>query len=130
MSTYQVVWPYATVKLIDAATGQPTFRGFNEGSGLPPTADPADVKRLIGKGAVVALDAPAPAPEVRAEPEPEPEPDFEPAPELEPERPKDYASKPEWVDYAVACRGEGVSEEDARAEAEGKSKADLIAEHG
>lgn len=127
MSTqYQVVWPYATVKLIDGATGQPTFRGFNEGSVLPLTADANDVKRLVGKGAVAALGEQAPPAVVL----PDPEPDVEPAPDVKPERPKDYAPKPEWVDYAVACRAGGVSEEDARVEAEGKPKADLITEFG
>jgi hypothetical protein len=128
---YQVVWPYATVKLIDSATGQPTFRGFNEGSILPPTADPADVKRLVGKGAVADLDAPASVAEPEPEPNPEPELGYEPEPEPGAVvRPKDYGSKAEWVDYAVSQRSEGVSEEDARAVAELSSKAELIAEFG
>jgi hypothetical protein len=45
-------------------------------------------------------------------------------------RPKDYASKGEWVDYAVSQRADDQSEQDARAEAEAMSKADLIAKLG
>jgi hypothetical protein len=45
-------------------------------------------------------------------------------------RPSRSDSKAAWVDYAVSQRGDGVSEEDARAEADGKLKADLIAEYG
>lgn len=143
---YQVVWAYASVRVIDGATGQPTIRGFAEGGVLPPTADPADVKRLLGKGAIVVLGAspepdpvivPAPEPEPDPEPEPEepePGPVFYPGPEpmvpAASERPKDYASKGEWVDYAVAQRDAGVAEADARAVAELSSKADLIAEFG
>jgi len=143
---YEVVWPYATVKVVDGATGQPTFRGFNEGSILPTTADPADVKRLVGKGAVEVLGGaapetpePDPEPEHEAEPEseletetesaPEPEAEFGPEPSI-PARPKDYGSKQEWVDYAVACRDDDVSEGDARYAAERKTRDALIAEFG
>lgn len=45
-------------------------------------------------------------------------------------RPKASASKEEWVTYAVDQRGDLVSEEDARAAAEAKTKADLVAEFG
>jgi hypothetical protein len=45
-------------------------------------------------------------------------------------RPRVNAAKEAWVDYAVSQRDEGVSEEDARAEAEAKSKAELVAEYG
>ena len=40
------------------------------------------------------------------------------------------AGKAAWVDYAVARRDEGVSEEDARAVAEQMTKEDLVAELG
>lgn len=45
-------------------------------------------------------------------------------------RPGVRAPKEDWVAYAVSKRPEGQSEEDARAEAEVMSKADLIAKHG
>jgi hypothetical protein len=45
-------------------------------------------------------------------------------------RPSPSASKADWVAYAVAQRAEGVSEEDATAEAEAMTKADLIAAYG
>lgn len=125
---HQVVWPYATVKLIDAATGQSTVRGFAEGSVLPPNADAEDVRRLVAKGAVVSTAPTRPSPEPTTAPEtPALDPGQDPG---ETGRPKDYASKPEWVDYAVSKRADDVSEEDARAVAELTSKADLIAEFG
>lgn len=45
-------------------------------------------------------------------------------------RPKDYASKGAWVDYAVTQRADGVSEDDARAEADRLSKTELISRYG
>lgn len=45
-------------------------------------------------------------------------------------RPTARSSKEEWVRHAVAQRAEGTSEEDARREAEGMSKEQLIAEYG
>jgi hypothetical protein len=45
-------------------------------------------------------------------------------------RPGVRAPKEDWVAFAVSKRPEGQSEEDARAVAEGKSKADLVAEFG
>jgi hypothetical protein len=65
----------------------------------------------------------------------EPEAESEAEPEAEPEAeldlpPAQSAPKPDWVAYAVSQRDEGVSEEDARAEAEAKTKAELIVEYG
>jgi hypothetical protein len=48
----------------------------------------------------------------------------------EPVPPPVSASKGDWVSYAVSQREDGVSEGDARLEAEGKSKNDLINEYG
>lgn len=45
-------------------------------------------------------------------------------------RPRVNAPKEDWVTYAAAQRPEGQSEEDARAEAEAMTKADLIATFG
>ena len=45
-------------------------------------------------------------------------------------RPSVRAAKEDWVTYAVSQRDEDVSEDDARAGAEGMSKADLVAQYG
>lgn len=45
-------------------------------------------------------------------------------------RPAQAAPKADWVTYAVALRAEGVSEQDAKAAAEAKTKAELVAEFG
>lgn len=47
-----------------------------------------------------------------------------------PAPPAPNATKPEWVAYAVIQRAEGVSEDDARAEADKLTKAELIAKYG
>jgi hypothetical protein len=46
------------------------------------------------------------------------------------EKPPKAAGKDDWVDFAVAQRGEGVSEEDARTQAEGLTKPELIERFG
>jgi hypothetical protein len=45
-------------------------------------------------------------------------------------RPRQGDPKDAWVAWAVSQRSEDVSEEDARAEAEAKTKADLVTEYG
>lgn len=45
-------------------------------------------------------------------------------------RPRDYAPKPAWVDYAVSKRDPDVTEDEARVDAESKTKEQLIAECG
>lgn len=50
--------------------------------------------------------------------------------EPEVKRPARTATKDAWVDFAVSKRGEGVSEEAARAEAEAMTKAELAAAFG
>lgn len=150
--TLKVLWPYVTIK-VRAETGGLILREFYAGAPVPGNADPDDRDRLLRKGAII--DADAPGADVLAVPAGTPipgEPPNVPVTEVpaiagsidvrlrqqaeaanapvEGGRPKDYASKGEWVDYAVSNRGEGVSEEDARVAAEGKSKTDLIAEHG
>jgi hypothetical protein len=45
-------------------------------------------------------------------------------------RPHGNASQAQWVDYAVAKRDEGTSEEDARAEAKQMTKEQLVAKYG
>jgi hypothetical protein len=119
--TYVVTAPYVTIKVTDDINGV-VRREFYTGGVVPSSADADNVARLLRKGMlaeVAAEPVPAPATEPPAEPPAEPG-----------DRPKDYASKLEWVDYAVSKRADGVSEDDARAAAEAKSKADLIAEFG
>jgi hypothetical protein len=119
---HRVVWAYVTLKVLDDASGKPTIRGLSEGGITPPSADPADIKRLAAKGALEPL-------EVAAVAAPPPDPPTADPPLLD-GRPKDYAPKQDWVVYAVSRRSDDVSEEDARAVAELTSKADLIAEFG
>jgi hypothetical protein len=68
-----------------------------------------------------AEKAAEPAAEAEVEAEVEAELDLPPA---------QSAPKPDWVAYAVSQRDEGVSEEDAQAEAEAKTKSELIVEYG
>lgn len=118
----RVILAYATVKLLDPVSGS-TVRSYYKDAVFPDSADPEDVERLVRRGYAewVENDAPAPV----AEPTPDEVDDG-----LEPQRPGDSASKAAWVDYAVACREDGVSEEDARVAAEAMTKADLITVHG
>lgn len=149
---YKVLWPYVTIKTrTDAGT---VLREFYAGAPVPENADPADRDRLLRKGAIV--DESAPEAELVAVPAGTPipgEPPNVPVTEQptgagsvqervdralaavgdssgEPKRPHGNAGKAAWVDYAVARRDEGVSEEDARAVAEQMTKEDLVAELG
>jgi hypothetical protein len=115
MAAYRVTAPYVTLKVRDQA-GAWVLTGFYDGA-VVSGIDEASLRHHLDNGMLVEVEQPAPAPET------------EPPSELG-DRPKDYASKPEWVDYAVSKRAEGVSEEDARVAAEAKSKADLITEFG
>lgn len=81
VQTYRVAWPYANVRIIDPATGSPTVAGLTKDTPVPAAADPADVKRLVAKGALVAVGRP------------KPEPESEPAKEKADE-PKRVAAKP------------------------------------
>lgn len=143
----RVLAPYATVKITDSATGQPAVVGFYQGAVLPPEADPENVASLVRREYAEWLDAG----EEQAVEEQEDEQvkaqeeaaeqraaDAEAAAEASeqdadveaPVRPAVAAPKAEWVSYAVAVRDEGVSEEDARAAAEAKTKAELVEEFG
>lgn len=119
--TYVVTAPYVTIK-VPTTTGT-TLVGFYVNAPIPAGADEEAIARLLRKGMI----AEQPVASTESEPEPEPEIELDPPAG---DRPKDYASKPEWVDYAVTRRAEGVSEESARSDAEAKSKADLITEYG
>lgn len=150
--TLKVAWPYVTVKL-RSETGL-VIREFYAGAPVPANADPDDCDRLVRKGALIDEDAPYA--DVLAVPAGTPIPGEPPnvpvtetpavagnlderlrlqaeaaAAQADPGgRPKDYASKGEWVEYAVSKRADDVSEDDARSSAEGKTKDALIAEHG
>jgi hypothetical protein len=104
-----VAWPYITLK-VHTDDGL-VLRSFYAGAPVPANADRDDLARLVRKGAIAGADA-APEP---AEPD---------------DRPKDYAPKPEWVEYAVSKRADGVAEDEARAAAEARTQRELIAEFG
>lgn len=130
MLKHQVVWPKLAVTNPKGGEEQIVKRGDM----LPDWVDDFTRFVLAGSGGVKAVETPDPAlTETTPEPvrlqEHKPTGGTETAEEVD-GRPKDYAPKPEWVAYAVSRRPEGVSEEDARAEAEGKSKADLITQYG
>lgn len=155
---FVVVAPYVTLKMRDDAGGT-VMRGMLEGGGFSrDDVDEANLRHHVETGLVAAKDSdeaeyagpagtpkPGEPPNVPVEETGDPRrlpaqerlaaqqeaaqqaerqaarPDGQPAP---------YAAKTAWVDYAVSCRADGVSEEDARREAEGMSKADLIRTHG
>jgi hypothetical protein len=120
----RVTAAYATVRIMDPATGAPSVRGFYQGAVFPDVAFAEDVERLVRREYAEWADEAAPA--VVEEPV-----SGEAGDETQHlDRPADNANKAAWVDYAVACRDEGVSDEDARATAEGMTKAELISLHG
>ncbi len=125
----RVTAAYATVRVLDPASGKPTVYGFYEGGILPPSADPESVEGLVRRGYAEWVDEPAEPEPVEVDPGAGAADTGTDQPPADP-RPANNAPKPEWVAYAVTQRAEGVSEEDARAAAEGKSKADLVAEYG
>jgi hypothetical protein len=140
----RVVVAYAVVKVLDPLSGKPTVVGFPQGAVLPAYADSQNVADLVRREYCEWVD-PQPSgwagePDLPVE-EAEPvtvgasavaqvnEP-TQVATEVANGKPKPYASKVEWVDYAVAHRPEGMSEYDARSAAEAKTKDELIAEYG
>jgi hypothetical protein len=153
MATDKIVAaPYVTLK-VKGQQGQDVTLGFYEGAILPDGADSDDLERLIRKGMVVEADSPEAEFAVPAgTPKPGEPPNVpvteQPVQALPLEerqrrqmeaaeqgeqrggRPRVNASKEDWVEYAVTQRADGVSEDDARAEAQAMSKADLIAKSG
>lgn len=121
MAAYRVVAPYVTLKLTDQHGGQ-VLTGLLAGA-VVSNIDAASLRHHLDNGMVEEVDAPAP---VDSEQSDSGELD-EPA---SGGRPSVRAPKEDWVAYAVSQRGEGVSEDDARAVAEGTSKADLLAQYG
>ena len=61
----RVILAYATVKVLDPATGSWAVRSFYKDAVFPDSADPEDVERLVRRGYAEWLEAPA-----AAEPEP------------------------------------------------------------
>ena len=152
---YVVTAPYVTLKVKDQAGGTVVGELY-QGAPVPDSADPENVQRLVAKGMLAEagtseadlLGVPAGTP-VPGEPPNVPVTEqsgasITPADRLlraqdandraerqtGDGRPSVRAPKDDWVTYAVSQRAEGVSEEDARAEAEGKSKAELVAKFG
>jgi hypothetical protein len=121
----RVTAAYATVRCADPGTGKVMVLGFGHDAVFPVTADPEGVERLVRRGYAEWVDQPEAEP--IAEPAEEPTKEFVEEP-LEP--PAQNAPKADWVAYAVTQRAEGVSEQDATAEAEAMTKADLIAAYG
>jgi hypothetical protein len=146
-----VLAPYVTLKVRDESTGQLVLLGYYAGAPVPAGADPEDVERLTRKGLIVesgtvaaeTLAVPAGTP-IPGEPPNVPvteQPAItvplaervrqqEEAAGSKDGRPRQTDPKEAWITYAVALRPEGQSEDDARAEAEGKTKADLVAKYG
>lgn len=119
---YRVTAPYVTLKVRDHF-GAWVLSGFHDGA-VVSDVDPVSLRHHLDNGMVEEVGSPDP---VDAEPVPPVDADQPPAPNG---RPSVRAAKEDWVTYAVSQRGEGVSEDDARVEAENTSKADLIAKHG
>jgi hypothetical protein len=150
----RILAAYATVKINDPISGKPTVAGFYEGAVLPPEADLENVASLVQRDYAEWLDSDEAKAVDTAEAEAEKAQDdaakqradeadaalakaeADRAPTEEPEvpvangKPAQSAPKADWVAYAVSQRDEGVSEQDAQAEAEAMSKADLIAQYG
>jgi hypothetical protein len=118
MAAYRVTAPYVTLKVKDQA-GSWVLSGFYEGA-VVSNVEPESLRHHLDTGLVEKVaesEAPeAPAPEV--------------APDGGPTPPRQTDPKEAWITYAVTVRPEGQSEEDARTEAEGKTKADLVAQYG
>lgn len=141
----KVLWPYITLKVL-SDTGGTVLREFYAGAVVPDNADPEDRDRLVRKGALVdedsaeaekAVPAGTPVPgqppnvpvtEQAGGPLSERLAPEEPAPEAQ--RPAGNASQAAWLDYAVAHRPDGMSEEDAIDAYGSKTRAELVAEFG
>jgi hypothetical protein len=123
----RVVVAYATVKLLDPISGKPAVAGFYQGAIFPPEADPENVASLVRREYAEWVDEPEPDAPTS---EPEPESETPPSGDAPTDRPAQAAPKGDWVAYAVSQRPEGMSEDDARASAEARTKAELIAEYG
>lgn len=127
--SYKVTGAYVTVKVRDER-GQLMTLGFYAGGVLPDSADQADVERLLRKGLLAEEGTPqADAAVPHGVPVtfdelghavPQETGQAEPAAEG---TPKQSDTKAAWVDYAVTQGAE-------RADAEAKSKAELVEQYG
>lgn len=149
---YRVVAPYVTLKVRDNA-GALVVSGFYAGATVPDSVDGDSLQHHLDTGLVVEDGTPeaelaAPAgtpmpgepPNVEVTEQPVGALGFDERLRRQREaadeaaasrsgRPSQRAPKDEWVAYAVAQRDADVSEEDARAQAEGMSKNDLMARY-
>lgn len=124
MAAYRVVAPYVTLKVRDQAGAQ-VLTGFYEGA-VVSDVDANSLRHHLDNGLVEMVEEAAPVPAAVESTEP-----VEPAGETQTNgRPSVRASKDDWITYAVSQRADGVAEDDAKAAAEAKSKADLIAQFG
>jgi hypothetical protein len=136
--TLKVLWPYVPLKV--RGDGGLVLREFYAGAPVPENADPDDVARLVRKGALVDENSPAAAQAVPAGtpvageppnvPVKENPPSLSERLEAKPDRPAGNASQASWLDYAVANRPSGMSEEDAIDTYGSKTRAELVAEFG
>jgi hypothetical protein len=133
----KVTGKYVTMKVADD-TGQRITLGFYEGAPVPDSVSDEDRERLRRKGLIAAEDTPeAEAAVPHGVPVTfddlghavEQRPGSERSEQADDGKPKLVDPKERWVDYAVSQRSGDVSEEDARAEAEGKTKAELVAQY-
>lgn len=145
--TLKVLWPYITLKVRSDAGGT-VLREFYAGAVVPDNADPDDRDRLVRKGALVEEDSPEAELAVPAGTPVPGQPPNVPVTEAAggplserlqvPEskgdeksgRPAGNASQAAWLDYAVANRPEGMSEEDAIDAYGSKTRNELIEEFG
>jgi hypothetical protein len=128
---HQVVWPKCSVT--NPATAEDVI--LKQGDMLPDWVSDFTRFVLVSTGGVRIVAEPDPV-LLAALPEPvrlqeHPDPPFSPeSPGESPDgKPKIVDPKERWVEYAVSQRPDDVSEADAREWAEGKTKAELVAQY-
>lgn len=127
---YRVTAPYVTVKVSAAPGAALTTLGFYRDMLLPGNVDTESAELLVTKGMVEKIAAPAAAAVDPASYQPDPTGAEISSSPAEPVRPERNASKADWVTFAVSQRAEGISEEQAKADAEAMTKADLATLYG
>jgi hypothetical protein len=133
---YRVTAPYVTVNVLGPDGESATMLGFYKGAILPGHVDPESARRQVAKGMVEEFDAAEPGidsddvvegQQAVSDEGQKGDPESDAAPAALLARPAANGSKADWLAYAVQQRAEGVSEDDARAELEPLTKAELIA---